>query len=173
MRARNRESTSGPSLVLLPDLASIGDCTRIAGSDERERVQEGELVQQLLQQHNAEALRLLVAYCHCFAEAHRDQLGDDHTLPVTGCGPSQTLPVGEAFVEVLGQSWSSWCNSARCCQYLSPFRDTGISLGRCGSCVPLCGRGCIWTLKFCLFSSFTTVTCSLIPSCSTSSSTGS
>jgi ATP-dependent RNA helicase DDX60 len=92
--ARRRDSTSGPSTVLLPDLSCIGDCVETAGRDQG--VLEGELVQRLLQQSNDEALRLLVAYCSCFAAVHGDQLGDDDTLPVTACRPSATVPAGEA-----------------------------------------------------------------------------
>jgi hypothetical protein len=87
--ARNRDSTSGPSVVLLPALSSIGDPARVEGSGKT--VLEGELVRQLLQQHNDEALRSLEAYCECFAKAHADQLGDDDVLPATGSRPGPSI----------------------------------------------------------------------------------
>ncbi len=87
--ARCRNSTSGPSVVLLPTLSSIGDPTRVAGSGES--VLEGELVRRILQQHNDEALRSLEAYCECFSVAHADQLSDDNVLPATGCRLGPTI----------------------------------------------------------------------------------
>ena len=84
-----RDSTSGPSVVLLPALSSIGDPVRVVGSGKS--VPEGELVQQLLQKHNNEALRSLEDYCECFAAAHADQLGDDIILPATGCRLGQPI----------------------------------------------------------------------------------
>jgi ATP-dependent RNA helicase DDX60 len=78
-RARQRGSTSGPSVVLLPDLSAIGDKVKCPGGEE---VSEGELVRRAL--CSKQALRSLEAYCACFASAHAAELGDDDTLPVSG-----------------------------------------------------------------------------------------
>ena len=87
--ATHRSSTSGPSMVLLPDLSSIGDSVSVAGS--HTPVTEGELVRQSMQQHNDEALRTLEAYCECYAGSYADELGEDTVLPATGCKAGQTM----------------------------------------------------------------------------------
>jgi ATP-dependent RNA helicase DDX60 len=134
-----RDSTSGPSVVLLPTLSNIGDPAQVAG----ESVLEGELVRRLLQRHNDEALRLLEAYCECFAAAHADQLGDDNVLPATGCRLGPTISgtasglgpelarltmqpqVRSAFVALSGHgdrfgSVSELCTTLRAGLYLDP-----------------------------------------------------
>jgi hypothetical protein len=140
-RARCRDSTSGPSIVLLPTLSSIGNPTWVEGS--QESVHEGELVRRLLEQHNNEALRSLEAYCECFAKAHAEQLGNDVILPATGSRMEPTIAsvalelgpelgrltmqpqVRSAFVALSGHgdrfgSVSELCSTLRAGMYLDP-----------------------------------------------------
>ena len=139
-RVLQRGSTSGPSIVLLPDLASIGARVKCPGG---EVVSEGELVRRAL--CSEQALRSLEAYCACFASAHAAELGDDDVLPVSGCtlgrqpssgpaaadlgpllGPLGVRPrVRSAFVALSGHgdrfgSVDELCSTLRAGLYLDP-----------------------------------------------------
>mmetsp|Transcript_26812 Transcript_26812/g.70420 ORF Transcript_26812/g.70420 Transcript_26812/m.70420 type:complete len:1869 (+) Transcript_26812:171-5777(+) len=70
----------GPSKVVLDDLQTLGDLV----DTESGPVREGQLVQNVLRQHNETSLRTLVNYWACFVHAYEAELGSDDYLPFSG-----------------------------------------------------------------------------------------
>ena len=68
--ARAFPASTGPSKVILESLDDI---------------EGGSRLKKILREHNYDALKKLVGYWTCFVEAYNEQLGDDDTLPISGC----------------------------------------------------------------------------------------
>jgi len=77
--AHTTKAGTGPSVVILQNLSEIGDM--VQGQDGR-LMREGELVKDILIDHNSRALKALVAYTACFVEAY-PELGPDNILPLS------------------------------------------------------------------------------------------
>ena len=97
--AMNNGSETGPSCVVLAGLSKIGDLVRKDGKT----IREGQLVKNILQEHNAQAIKTLTEYTACFVTAYRQELGPDK-LPFSDGLLAEDVQVDEVS---LGAEWQS------------------------------------------------------------------
>ena len=97
--AMNNRSETGPSCVVLDGLSKIGDLVRMDGKT----IREGQLVKNILQEHNAQAIKTLTEYTACFVTAYRQELGPDK-LPFSDGRLAEDVQVDEVSP---GAEWQS------------------------------------------------------------------
>jgi hypothetical protein len=98
--AINNRSKTGPSCVVLEGLSKIGD---LVGTGDGGKIREGQLVKNILQEHNARAIKTLTEYTACFVTAYGHELGLDK-LPFSDGRLGEDIQVDEVR---LGEEWRS------------------------------------------------------------------